>query len=170
MKLEAIEVQLKAFDEADLTAIAKQKQYRRAGRISLWTMTISVVIGALALMPLDTWLSGRTGQVASAAQTFALAVAVLAVVWIAWRQPVDRWMQRRAEAEAIRADIFRAILQARLPDADPLRLLQEKFACFKQAHLRSQLDFFANPAAAPRHCGWWATCSRPLPSCSVCQL
>jgi SMODS and SLOG-associating 2TM effector domain 3 len=154
MQLGAIEAQLKAFDEADQKAIAKQKQYRHAGRIALWTMTISIIVGALALMPLDQWLEGRTGQLASAGQTIALAVAVLAVVWIAWRQPVDLWMQARAKAEAIRADIFRSILAAPLPDADALQLLKEKFACFKHAHLRSQLEFFENKGRqARKSCG-----------------
>jgi len=149
-----IETRLAAFDEADKIAIARQSHYRRAGRIALWTMTISVVIGALALMPLDHWLEGRPGRIVTSVQTIALAIAVLAVIWIAWRQPVDQWMQARAKAEAIRADVFRSILDARIAHADPNTLLQEKFTCFKRAHLESQLEFFRRRGGeAHRSCG-----------------
>ncbi len=150
----AIKSRLDAFDRADETAIARQKQYRRAGRIALLTMSFSIVMGALALLPLEHWLEGQFNRVVSIVQTLALISAVLAVLWIALREPVDQWMQSRAEAEAIRADVFRSIFDAPAADADPVRLLQDKLECFKHAHLHSQLAFFRKRGGeAHRSCG-----------------
>jgi hypothetical protein len=156
--IESSEIQsrLDAFDRADAVAIAKQKQYRGAGWIALMTMSFSVVLGALVLLPLEPWLGldGQFSRVVSVAQTLTLVLAMLGVLWIALREPVDQWMQARAQAEAIRGDVFRSILQGGVAAADPAKLLQEKLACFKHAHLDSQLAYFRKRGdEAHKSCG-----------------
>ena len=87
-------------------------------------------------------------------QTISLVVAVVAVLWISLFQPVDQWMQARAKAESIRADVFRGIMLAPGAGADASQLLRENFACFKSAHLDSQLSFFNRRGGqALRSCG-----------------
>lgn len=149
-----IEDQLHAFDLADAIAVKKQRLYRRAGRLALWSMTVSVVSGALVLMPLDTVLVGRSYQAISVVQTVALTTAVLTVLWIAWTRPIDQWMQARAEAETIRGDVFRSILEGSDQGGDPKRALQEKLACFRRAQLESQLEFYDRRGSEARQaCG-----------------
>ena len=71
----------------------------------------------------------------AALQALALVLTVLTMIWISWRRSLGRWMRARAEAEALRADVFRVILQAGDADAK----LPAALACFRDAHLNWQL-------------------------------
>ena len=60
------------------------------------------------------------------------------MIWISWRRSLGRWMRARAEAEALRADVFRVILQA----GDAGAKLPAALACFRDAHLDWQLGYY----------------------------
>jgi hypothetical protein len=134
-----IEEKLAAFDRADAIAIRKRKSYRRFGAFALWAMMTGAIIGALVLLPIEFWSKGWPRRMIEAVQALALVLTFLAVMWIGVRQSVGLWMQARAEAEAIRAEVFRAIVRA---GADAKELLPQVLACFKDAHLDWQLAYF----------------------------
>ena len=134
----AVVGKLAAFDAADAIAIREQRAYRRVGRFSLWCMLIGALVGALALLPLGAWIDGLPRKVIAALQALALVLTVLAMIWISWRRSLGRWMRARAEAEALRADVFRAIMQAGVAGAK----LPAALACFRDAHLDWQLGYY----------------------------
>jgi hypothetical protein len=134
----AVVGKLAAFDAADAIAIKEQRAYRRAGRFSLWCMLIGALVGAMALLPLGAWIDGLPRKAIAALQALALVLTVLAMIWISWRRSLGRWMRARAEAEALRADVFRAILQAGVAEAQ----LSAALDCFKDAHLDWQLGYY----------------------------
>jgi hypothetical protein len=142
-----IEDKLAAFDRADAIAIKRRRSYRRFGRFALWAMMTGATIGALVLLPIENWISGRPRKLIEALQAFALILTFIAVVWIRLRQSVGQWMQSRAEAEAFRADVFRGIMRA---GADSKELLVPAFACFTDAHLATRFLQNAEPASSIR--------------------
>jgi hypothetical protein len=132
-----MEKRLASFDEADATALAEQRSYRRAGRFALWTMLLSAVIGAVALLPVRVESLHRA--VLEAIQGLAMVLTFVAVIWIGWHKPVGEWMRARAKAEGIRSDVFRAIIQTA---HDTAAQLAPALDCFSLAHLRWQLGFY----------------------------
>ena len=72
-------------------------------------------------------------------QAVALILAFVATVWVGMRQSVGQWLQSRAVAERMRADLFRAIMRA---GADARVFLAPALACFRDAHLDWQLAFY----------------------------
>jgi hypothetical protein len=135
-----IEDKLREFDAADATAIKEQRSYRRLGRFALRAMMVGALIGALALLPLDKWIIGLPRRAIEVVQALALVATFIAVMWSGWRQSVGQWMRSRAEAERLRADVFRALMQQAAADAN--RLLSPALACFKDAHLDWQLGYY----------------------------
>jgi hypothetical protein len=142
-----IQGKLSAFDRADALAIQEQASYRRVGRLALWAMMAGAVVGALVLLPIEFWSAGLPRRMIETAQALALILTFLAILWISLRKVIDHWMTARAQAEDIRGNIFRAILEADAGDADARQLLQQKLACFKDAHLDWQLAYFSRRGA-----------------------
>lgn len=150
----AVEAKLAEFDAADAIAIREQRAYRRLNRFALWSMLVGALIGALVLLPLDTWIDGLPRKTIEALQALALILAVIAVMWSSWRRSVGRWMHSRAQAEALRADVFRAIMQSGARDKERL---QPALACFKDAHLDWQLGFYKKRGREHHHAAGAAT-------------
>jgi len=139
-----IEKLIARFDAADATAVKEQGNYRRSGRLVLWATMAGTVVGALALLPIDRWITGRPQLVIQAVQAVALTLSLLATWWIGWHQPVGRWLKARAAAEVLRGDVFRAIVQA---GAEARGALAGAFACFKEAHIEWQLGYYRRRGA-----------------------
>jgi hypothetical protein len=149
VKSDAIERQLEQFEEADSKAEKFQEHYRSTFRFALWTTTVGTIVGALTLLPLNELQQGFPRTVAGVLQTLSVISTFLALQWIAFRQPVDKWLSHRAEAEAQRAGIFKSILAARPSGAVPAGLARQKLELIKSAYVDDQLDYF-NKAIA-RH-------------------
>jgi hypothetical protein len=144
--LAAVENLLQAFDAADAVAMEKQLSYRRAGRVALWSTMIGAVVGAIVLLPLDTWLAGWPRNVIEGVQTIALLLTFVALMWLGWRKPVDEWMAARAYAEGLRGDVFRMIIKQESDARESetvSKLLPEKLRCFTSCHLDNQIAYFA---------------------------
>jgi hypothetical protein len=139
-----IQGRLAKFDAADAAALAEQRSYRRFGRFALWAMMVGTLLGAFALLPIR--LDDRPRLVLQVLQGLAMILMVGALVWIGLRKPVGQWMRARAEAERLRADVFRAIARAGVGDR---QLLAPALACFIDAHLDWQLGFFRK--RGPQH-------------------
>jgi hypothetical protein len=140
-----IESRLVRFDAADQVAIKEQGSYRSFGRFALWATMIGTVVGALLLLPID--LAEWPRRIVEALHALAMILTFIAVFWISLRKSVSQWMQARAEAERARADVFRAILRS---GAGANELLAPALACFKDAHLDWQLNFFKRRGAQHR--------------------
>jgi hypothetical protein len=144
---DAVQDLLARFDKADATAIGEQRTYRRFGRLALWSTMAGTVVGALVLLPIDSWIVGWPRLVIQGVQAVALTLSLVATLWVGWRQSVGRWLRARAVAEGLRGDVFRAIVQAGAEDRD---LLASAFACFREAHLEWQLGYYARRGAQHR--------------------
>jgi hypothetical protein len=134
----AVTEKLTEFGAADADAIRQQRAYRRLGRFALWCTTVGALLGALALLPLDRWMDGAPRKGTAALQALTLVLAVLAVVWGRWRRSLARWMGSRAAAEALRAEVFRRIIEAGAAD----QKLAPALSCFRDAHLDWQRGFY----------------------------
>jgi hypothetical protein len=135
----AIEDKLAAFDRADQVAIDAQGFYRRFCRFALRAMLIGAVMGGIVLLPIELFAREWPRRIIGAVQALALVASFIAVMWLGRRQSVGLWMHARAQAEALRADVFRAIVRAGVDAKD---LLPQVLACFKAAHLDWQLGYF----------------------------
>ncbi len=155
LTLPEIEHKLSEFDAADAIAIEEQRSYRRLGRFALRAMMVGALIGALALLPLDRWIDGWLRRAIELVQALALIVTFVAVMWSGWRQSVGQWMHSRAQAEKLRADVFRAIVQRGASDAKAL--LAPALACFKDAHLDWQLGYYRKSGREHRRAAGNAT-------------
>jgi len=145
-----VEARLAQFEAADQTAIRNQARFRRSGRTALWATTIGTLIGALLLLPLDTWIAGFPRGVVAMLQTVALITTFIAIQWIGWRKPVDAWMTSRAEAERQRAEIFQAVIAAPNPaPGDGQGLPAAKLKLLTDAYIDEQLGYY--DAAAQKH-------------------
>jgi hypothetical protein len=142
----SIEDKLTRFDAADALAVYEQKSYRRLGRLTLWSTMAATVIGALILLPIDKEVAGWPRRVIEASQALALTLTAVTIVWVALHQSVGRWLGARAEAEFIRAEVFRAIMAA----AESRGQLPAGLACFKDAQLDWQLGYFRKRGAQHR--------------------
>ena len=144
---DAVQKPLALFEKADATAIREQRTYRRFGRLALWSTMAGTVVGALVLLPVDHWIAGWPRLVIQGVQAVALALSLVATLWVGWRQSVGRWLRARAVAEGLRGDVFRAIVQAGAGARD---LLAPALACFKEAHLEWQLGYYTRRGAQHR--------------------
>jgi Protein of unknown function (DUF4231) len=148
LALPDIKARLANFDWADRTAIKEQRSYRRFRLLGLRATMTGTVVGALVLLPLDDLIQGWPRWVIQGAQTLALAAAFAATVFIGVRQSGIQWMQSRAVAEKMRADVFRAIIRA---GVDTRELLAPALACFLDAQLDWQLGYYKKRGGEHRH-------------------
>src|SRR5688500_15934663 len=107
-----IERQLSIFDRVDAAAIRKQKSHRRAGSLALWAGLVGAIVPALALLSVEYRFPAFSPQAINVLRMLSLTLTLLAIMWITVGRPSDRWRWNRATAEAIRAEVFRAILRA----------------------------------------------------------
>jgi len=134
-----IKARLAQFDWADANALREQRSYRRFRLLSLWAAMAGTIAGALFLLPIEQWIVGWPQRVIQVLQALALILAFVATVWVGMRQSVGQWLQSRAVAERMRADLFRAIMRT---GADARTFLAPALACFRDAHLDWQLAFY----------------------------
>lgn len=123
------------FEEADAIALHRQKPYLVAGRLALAATMIGTVVGAVVLLPVEHLIEGWPRSVIEGVQAVALVLAFIASSISTSAHP---WMLARADAEAARADVFRAIMRAGASSKD---LLLPALACFRDAHLDWQLGY-----------------------------
>jgi hypothetical protein len=112
------------------------------------------LVGALALLPVDRFIDGNPREAIGAIQGLALILTFLAIWWIGLRKSVGQWMQARAKAEKLRAEVFRAIINL---GSETRELLHPAFVCFKDAHLDWQLGYFRNRSREHRQAAGNAT-------------
>jgi hypothetical protein len=98
--------------EADPAAKTAQARYKRTGSMGLYAATIATLVGALFLFPVDLWLTDPLRNTASAVQIIGLVIAFLAARLLALARPFNVWMQKRAEAEIARVELFDRIVRA----------------------------------------------------------
>jgi F0F1-type ATP synthase assembly protein I len=137
-----IKARLAHFDWTDAIAIKERKSYRRFRLLGLWATMTGTIVGALVLLPLDELIDGWPRWTIQGLQTLALILAFIAAVFIVLRQSSVQWMQSRAVAERMRADVFRAIMRG--------GLLRPALACFKDAQLDWQLGYYARRGSQHR--------------------
>jgi hypothetical protein len=131
------------YRQADGRAIAAQRAYRIGGRISIWARFIALVVGALALAPLEYWAGATPNMGAIVVQGSALITSYLAASWLAWRAPFSAWMHARGAAEIARLDLFEHVLAGREePRAGELPLLPLKLEYFRRFLLDSQIAYY----------------------------
>jgi hypothetical protein len=134
-----IKFRLNQFDWADGTALKKQRSYRRSRLLALWATMTASVVGAFTLLPLDQWIAAWPRLVIQVLQAVGLALAFVATVWVGMRRSIGQWLQSRAVAERMRADVFRAIMRGGAASGETLAPV---LACFRDAHLDWQLAFY----------------------------
>lgn len=140
---EAVQAKLAEFEAADDEAVKHQNHYRISGRTALWATTASTLIGAVLLLPIEKWLPAVPRGIAGLLQTLALIITFVAIRWISNRKYVDRWMASRAQAERMRGDVFRAILEAPPPPGATAESLNaEKHKLIVACHVNDQLGYY----------------------------
>lgn len=127
------------FDGTDAAAVGMQRTYSRAGRLARWASLLVAVVVPLKLLPIETLVPSWSSLAINALWMLSILLTLLAIGWISLRRPVGQRMQYRAQAERVRADVFRAIIRM---SADAPRALSEGLACFKSAHLDWHIDYY----------------------------
>lgn len=143
---------LKIYEDANADAEKAQNAYRRWGRFALFLMTAATLISAVMLFPLERlWKDNEQWRGLVSGLQSAANIIALAVVWsLNRRGAVGRWMETRAEAERLRSDFFRAVLNAPAPaGSNAGRLWREKLALVDAAHLDYQSAYYRS--AIGRH-------------------
>ncbi len=134
-----IKFRLNQFDWADSTAVKMQRSYRRSRLLALWATMTASVVGAFTLLPLDQWIAAWPRLVIQVLQAVGLVLAFAATVWVGMRRSIGQWLQSRAVADRMRADVFRAIMRVGAASSETLA---PALACFRDAHLDWQLGFY----------------------------
>jgi hypothetical protein len=131
------------FDRIDAVAVGMQRAYSHAERLARWASLMVAVVVPLKLMPIEALLPSWASLIVNALWLLSIFLTLLAIGWISLRRPVAQRMQHRAQAERVRADVFRTIirLSAAVPGA-----LAEGLACFKSAHLNWHIDYYLRRA------------------------
>lgn len=143
---------LKAYEDADADAAKAQRGYKRWAQIALTLMTVATIISSAMLFPLEKLIpaSAAWRGLISGLQSAANAIALLVVWWLNRSGTAGTWMTRRAEAERLRGDYFRALLLAPAPaGADADQMWRAKLDLVDAAHLAYQRGYLAS--AERRH-------------------
>ena len=139
---------MQRFSQDDAAAVAAQKAYKSAGHWGLRCSTVAAVIGALFLMPIDTWFGETARVIALVIQYAALAAAIIASRILIWKQPFDRWMKARGKAESSRVALFDTVMSANDEvRAGELPLLPLKLEYFRRYQLSVQRNYYAGQGA-----------------------
>lgn len=139
---------MERFSQDDAAAVAAQKAYKSAGHWGLRCSTLAAVVGALFLLPIETWF-GETARVAALViQYAALAAAMIASRILIWKQPFDRWMKARGKAEISRVALFDTVMRAQEEERPgELPLLPLKLEYFRRYQLSVQRNYYAGQGA-----------------------
>ena len=130
------------FRAADAAAIAAQARYKRIGRTGLYAATLATLIGSVFLLPLEPWMTEVRGA-ASALQIISLVIAFLAARLLALTRPFNAWMNKRAEAEIARVELFNQIVRAdEMSRTGELSLLSLKLEYFRRYQLDVQRRYY----------------------------
>lgn len=137
------------YEIADARAEAAQSRYRGWAQNGLRATTFGVIVGALLLLPLDKAVEGLPRLIIGGLQTLALIVTFGATLVVSWWRPLDEWLEHRAEAEALRGELFKTIIDAAPQggEFDAAVLASEKLDLVMAAHVDDQLAFFDRRAA-----------------------
>jgi hypothetical protein len=160
------------FRKADAAAVAAQRRYKSIGRTSLYAATTATLVGSLFLLPLDPWLAGWTRGVASIVQIGGLLTAFFAARLLAYAKPFNAWMNKRAESEIARIELFNRIAHTdEASQGDELPLLPLKLEYFRRYQLDVQRRYYRGRgeqhAAALWRNNWWLTASLVITIVSV---
>jgi hypothetical protein len=134
-----IQARIEAFDRADERALRKQSMHWGAGSTAWWAGLCGVVVVPIELLPIASWLPSWAPHVVSFLRVLALILMFVAIILLGRRRSWVHWKQARVDAEKVRADVFREIIEA--AGREPDRLLQA-LACFRVAHLDWQRRFY----------------------------
>ena len=131
------------FHEADAAANKAQTSYKRIGNWGLWAATIATIVGAVFLFPAESWLKDPARTVVSVVQVAFLVIAFCTAYWLAMKRPFNAWMQKRAEAEIARVDLFNRIVRAdEVVQGDDMPLLPLKLEYFRRYQLDVQQRYY----------------------------
>lgn len=163
---------IQRFRTADTAAIAAQGRYKRIGRLGLYAGTVATVMGALFLLPVESWLQGPSAVIATSVQISSLTVAFLASRLLAVAKPFDAWMKQRAEAEIARIELFDRITQSEeAHEGNELPLLPLKLEYFRRYQLDVQQHYYSGRgtqhAQAARRNNTWLKVSLALTFISI---
>lgn len=152
------------FRRADRAALRAQARYKRIGHLSLYSAALATVVGALFVMPLESWLTDLPASIASGLQILALATAFLTSRILAVSSPFATWMRMRAEAELARVELFDTLAKAEEPVREgELPLLPLKLEYFRRYQLDVQRRYYSGRGAAHKKAAWrnnrWLTTS-----------
>lgn len=128
---------------ADAAAVTAQALCKRLGRIGLYAATVATLVGVLFLLPVEGWLTGPPRIIASAVQISGLVIAFLAARLLVLKKPFNAWMQKRAEAEIARIELFNRIVCAEETiRTDEIPLLPLKLEYFRRYQLDVQQRYY----------------------------
>jgi hypothetical protein len=131
------------FREADAAAIKAQANYKKIGSWGLWAATIATIVGAFFLLPAEPWLNDLTRTVFSVVQLCLLGIAFGMARWLAMKKPFNTWMQKRAEAELARVELFNQVVRAgEVVQGDDIPLLPLKLEYFRRYQLDVQQRYY----------------------------
>ncbi len=131
------------FHEADAAAKKAQTNYKRIGNWGLGAATIATIVGAVFLFPAESWLKDPVRTIVSVVQVSFLVIAFCAARWLAMKRPFNAWMQKRAQAEIARVDLFNRIVRAdEVVQGDDIPLLPLKLEYFRRYQLDVQQRYY----------------------------
>jgi len=155
--LERVELKelITRYDGADAAAKSAQARYKRIGRMGLYAATIATLVGAFFLFPLDSLLTSPVRSTASALQIFGLIIAFLAARLLALAKPFNAWMQKRAEAEIARVELFNRIVRAdQAVHGDEIPLLPLKLEYFRRYQLDVEQRYYRGRGKKHARASW----------------
>lgn len=131
------------FHEADAAAKKAQTNYKWIGNWGLGAATIATIVGAVFLFPAESWLKDPVRTIVSVVQVSFLVIAFCAARWLAMKRPFNAWMQKRAQAEIARVDLFNRIVHAdEVVQGDDIPLLPLKLEYFRRYQLDVQQRYY----------------------------
>jgi hypothetical protein len=155
LTLRAVRARIAAHTHADARAIRKQNRHWNAGSLAWIAGFLGVIVVPLELLPVEAWLPVWSPQVLNGVRAIGVLLMFCAIVLLGRRRSRAHWKEARVDAETVRADVFREIIER--AGNHPAQLVQA-LACFRVAHLRWQLDFYVDRLAslpAKWRSEWW---------------
>lgn len=143
------------YQEADVSAKSLQARYKHIGRLGLYAATVATLVGAFFLLPLDSWLANPVRSSIQALQIVGLIVAFFAARFLAFAKPFNAWMQKRAEAEIARVELFNRIVHAdEAAHGEEIPLLPLKLEYFRRYQLDVEQRYYRGRGKQHANASW----------------
>lgn len=143
------------YQEADASAKKLQARYKRIGRLGLYAATLATLVGALFLFPFESLLVKPVRSTAQVLQVVGLVSAFFAARYLAFAKPFNAWMQKRAEAEIARVELFNRIVHAdEALHGEEIPLLPLKLEYFRRYQLDVEQRYYRGRGQQHANASW----------------